>query len=331
MKIFEITLLFLGSVIGAGFATGAEIITFFGDLRLPTWIIAIVIGLTMFAIITLEVLLNYPNKNRITPLKTNYATKPTLTTKIFDVISLLTYFILFTAMTAGITSITNPFIAILSLIISAVIVLFGFHKLSRLNLYIVLVIIVLIITTALPHLNSSSPKVDYHFNDVPNSIFWACLYAGLNCFMFPELIKAVAIKNNKRTLIWAAITTAIVLSILVALILNTITYEQTTTESIPLLAAAPNFITIIIILLAILTSQYTALFVIMQRVLNLINIKKNRPLPKIVGITCICSLAFAISFCGFNQIINFAYPLIGAFTCFFLLISWLTSYFRSQV
>ena len=64
MKIFEITLLFLGSVIGAGFATGAEIITFFGELRLPTWIIAIVIGLTMFAIITLEVLLNYPNKNR---------------------------------------------------------------------------------------------------------------------------------------------------------------------------------------------------------------------------------------------------------------------------
>ena len=29
MKIIEITLLLLGSVIGAGFATGAEIITFF--------------------------------------------------------------------------------------------------------------------------------------------------------------------------------------------------------------------------------------------------------------------------------------------------------------
>lgn len=322
MKIFEITLLFLGSVIGAGFATGAEIITFFGDLRLPTWIIAIVIGLTMFTIITLEVLLNYPNKNRITPLKTNYATKPTLTTKIFDVISLLTYFILFTAMTAGITSITNPFIAILSLIISAVIVLFGFHKLSRLNLYIVLVIIVLIITTALPHLNSSSPKVDYHFNDVPNSIFWACLYAGLNCFMFPELIKASAQNVKRRTLLWAGAVTALFITILVTLILTTIKNTNTQTAEIPMLTAAPNFITLIVILLAVLTSQYTALFAIIQRTQKLLP-NKNQPVFLLVGI---CILTFFCSFCGFSQIISYAYPLIGGFTCVFLLLSCLQSW-----
>lgn len=320
MKIFEITLLFLGSVIGAGFATGAEIIIFFGHLNLPIWCISLIVGLTMFAIITLEILLYYPKVQPINSMIN--PTKTTWLTKSLDLTTIIIYFILFTAMTAGVASITNPIIALISLILSILIVLFGFDKFSRLNTAIVIVIIVLIISTALPHLSHTPQATNTITNHIPTGIFWGFLYAGLNCFMFPELIKASARKQKRQTLLWSAILTAGLITILVHLILTTIRQCHTATATIPLLAAAPTPITIIIILLAVLTSQYTALFAIIQRSQKLFNIKKNRPLLKTVGI-CLC--AFGASFLGFTQIINFAYPLIGAFTCVFLLFSWLKS------
>ncbi len=329
MAMLEITLLFLGSVIGAGFATGAEIITFFGGLHLPVWCIAVMVGLTMFAIIALEIHLNYPHTKHPKPIAEFTPQKHHFWSgKIQDIVFIVIYMVLFTAMTAGIAQITNVGICIVSLIASVCIVLFGFNSLSRLNFYIVLIIIALITTTALPHLfqTTTTPTTNYAWSNFPKGIFWALLYAGLNCFMFPELIAAAAQRHQRRTLVWAGAVTALLVTILVGMILTTIQNTNTQTAPIPLLAAAPNAITMIVILLAVLTSQYAALFAIMQRCQKLFPTTKNRPLFSAVGI-CLC--AFIGSFCGFNQIVNFAYPLIGAFTCVYLLFSWL-AYRRFQ-
>ncbi|MCM1404317.1 MAG: hypothetical protein NC133_02330 [Prevotella sp.] len=326
---FEITLLFLGSVIGAGFATGAEIVTFFGNLHLPVWCIAVIVGLTMFAIMALEIYLHYPRNQSKQALPIQLPTNQQSLAKIPDIVFIVIYLILFTAMTAGITQITNVGVCIISLIVSTGIVLFGFNQLSRLNFYIVLVIIVLIFTTALPHLlHSVSTITNFQWYHLPQGVFWAFLYAGLNCFMFPELIKAAAQRHQRRTLLCAGAITALLVTILVGLILATLQQTNSTTASIPLLAAAPNPLTIIIILLAILTSQYAALFAIMQRCQKLLPITQKRPLCSAVGI-CLC--AFIGSFYGFNHIINVAYPIIGAFTCVYLLISWLTYWWMQKL
>ena len=327
MGIFEITLLFLGSVIGAGFATGAEIVTFFGNLHLPVWSIAALVGCTMFAIITLEIYLNYPRTKPCTnnqqPTTTQPAEHRHKTGKILDIVFIMIYLTLFTTMTAGITQITNIGVCIVTLIISTCIVLFGFQNLSRLNFYIVLIIIVLIITTAIPHLLSTTTPVIHNWGNLPTGIIWAFLYAGLNCFMFPELITAAAQRYQRRTLILSGIITACLVTILVGLILTTIQVTGTQNAAIPLLAAAPNPTTMTVILLAVLTSQYAALFAILQRTQKLLPATKNRPLSSTVGI-CLC--AFIGSFCGFNHIINFAYPLIGVFTCVYLLFSCLKTW-----
>jgi len=316
MKIIEITLLFLGSIIGAGFATGAEIITFFGNISLPVWCISIIVGLAMFSIILLEILLYYPKQTETKVIK--YKKKQTWL-RIINISTVIIYFILFTAMTAGVTSITNYFVTIISLVCSAFIVLFGFDKLSHLNTYIVFLIIILITSTALPYLNRNIIE-NLSYTSFPRGIFWGVLYAGLNCFMFPELIKAASKFNKRSTLIWSSFFTSVIVTILVGLILTTIKTCQTTYATIPLLAAVPKPITIIIILLAILTSQYTALFAIVQRCERFASKTKCRP-PLIIAGICLC--AFIFSFFGFTQIISFAYPLIGAITCVFLLISWL--------
>ena len=322
MAILEITMLFLGSIIGAGFATGAELMTFFGKFHLPICFIALIVGGTMFLMIAFEILLFYPQKQR-TPQSLNYHKKY----KTFlDIVFVMIYLILFTAMTAGISKITNPIICLISLAISTIVVLFGINHLSRFNLYVMIIIITLIITTALPHLptkNINSAKSIWIYT--PQLTFWALLYAGLNCFMFPELIHVSAQKHKRHTLFFAGFFTALLVTILITLIMTTIYDTNTQDAGIPLLAATPNYITIIIVLLAILTSQYTTLFAIVQRTQKIMPKTQNKPLLTTI---CICLFALFGSLLGFNRIIQFGYPIIGAITCFYLLFSFLTKFWR---
>lgn len=316
MAIFEITMLFLGSIIGAGFATGAEIVTFFGNWQLPVWIIAIIVGTSIFFMIALEIFLFHSKNNNIVP--------PT-TCKTLYIGIVMIYLILFTAMTAGITQITNQTTCIITLIFSALVTHTGIHKLARFNVLVVATIITLIISTALPHLSTTAIST-IRWQHLTPTFFWAILYAGLNCFMFPELIKAYH-KHKRKTLLIAGLFTAVSVTVLLGLILTTIQSTHSTTATIPLLAAAPTPTTLIIILLAILTSQYTALFAIKERLGTIIPITKNKPLLTTV---CICLIALLASLCGFTRIIKYGYPLIGAFTCFYLLFSFWKRFWQAS-
>ncbi len=321
MAIFEITLLFLGSIIGAGFATGAEIVTFFGDLNLPVWVTALVVGLSTLLIITLEIILF--NQNNIT---TKYEIKHHTQTKLLHIVFVMIYLILFTTMTAGIIEITNIITCLLILAISSYIALFGIKKLSKFNLYLVAIIIALIITTALPYLSFKAfigtMQCWYNFPHLP---IRALIYAGLNCFMFPELISTLSQNYKKRTLLFAGIMTAILVTTLVGLILSIIQATNTKSNAMPLLAAVPNKVTITIVLLAIFTSQYTALFALIQRLNKIMPKTKNKPLSTV---TCLCLCALTGSLLGFTHIIKIGYPLIGIFTCFYLLFSFLAKFWK---
>lgn len=324
MATLEITLLFLGSIIGAGFATGAEIVTFFGNTNLPTWCIAIIIGLSIFLIITSEIFLFYRTSPSVERSKFQCSSNAT---KFLYIVFVMIYLILYTAMTAGVRQITNNAFCIISLVISIYITLHGVQKLSRINIYFVLIIATLIVTTTLPHLQDTTTALTtpIHTNSIIKLLKQGIIYAGLNCFIFPELIIKTANKYSKKSFIKAGFLTACTVSILVFLILTTIQATHTQTAPIPLLAAANHHTTLIIILLAILTSQYTTLFAIIQRLNNTFPITNKKPLLTAV-ITCV--IAYIISLTGFNQIIQFGYPLIGIFTCFYLLISFLMKFWQ---
>lgn len=322
MAIFEITLLFLGSIIGAGFATGAEIVTFFGDLNLPIWLTALTIGLCILLIISLEIFLFHQNTIEIT----TYTTKPPIRVKLLHIVFVMIYLILFTTMTAGIIQITNTTTCLITLTISGYITLFGIKNLSKLNLYLVMIIIILIITTTLPYLslkNISTTAPNQHA--LSRLLIHALIYAGLNCFMFPELISALSRNHKKHTLLIAAFITATLVTVLIGLILSIIQVTNTQSSTMPLLDATPSKATPIIVLLAIFTTQYTTLFALTQSIQKIIPQTKNKPLLTMV---CLCLCGFIGSFLGFTHIIKIGYPLIGAFTCFYLLFSFLLKFWQ---
>lgn len=305
MKVFELTMLFLGAIIGAGFATGAEIVTFFNRLSLPVWLIALLVGLTMFGVMVVCIALN----------KTNYPPRNNFISYIF--IGL--YFIFFTAMTAAITQIAGVFVSLLSLIFAGLIVKFGFHKMTRVNTFIVICIVIVLFGICLPHVIIPL-KMDTNWQDLPRGIWWAWLYAGLNCLMFPELVAAAAPQHKKRTLYLASLLAAVIIAWFVYLILTAVKFTQTADAIMPLLAASPHPVTFVVILLAILTSQYSSLFAIVQK------FQTTKLGTKIApgGLIIIFAVAaFIGSFLGFTQILNLGYPLVGAFICVFWGFSWL--------
>jgi uncharacterized membrane protein YkvI len=287
MKTINIALLFVGSIIGAGFATGAEIVTFFGSSGLPTIIIAFLVFLSLFGFISSIIFLGRPFP------------------RIFNIL----YFILFVAMTAGVIQIAGVFAGIVSLVISIVIVLIGFDKMSVFNTIIVMAIIVILIFTCVGYIGKSYPIKENH-----NILLNIFLYGGLNCCMFSQIIAEAKQKMKNKSLYVAAGLASVIIAIFVFLILNAIRTTETESHIMPLLAISNNGITFIVILLAMLTSQYSALFTICPK-------KKNKDLISV------CIMAFICSFLGFEHLVSVGYHIIGIFICSFLFFSLLARFF----
>ena len=305
-------MLFIGTIIGAGFATGAEIVTFFGALQLPLWLIALLVGASMFALIALCIVLYHPApRQRQKPIESTF---------------LALCFILFTAMTAGVTQLAGVAGSLLSLAVSGLVVYFGFEKMARFNTLVVISIVIVLFGICFRCLFIPvSPTINYHH--LPRGWLWAMLYAGLNCMMLPELIAAAAPRHNKRTLLIAGLITAIIIATFVYMILRTIAVTATADAPLPLLASSQHPATFVVVLLAMLTSQYTALFAITQKI-NIVMPQAQKKTRTVLVSSC--GLAFVASLFGFNRILQWGYPIIGAFISCFLFFSWLLACWRQR-
>ncbi len=294
MTIIKIVMLFIGLIIGAGFATGAEIVLFFGNYNLPIWIISLCVTLSLFALISVMIFIYKPNKN--------------LGNKFTSFILIILYFVFFTAMTAGIVSIAGLQAGIISLIICAVIATFGFDKLAKINMFIVITIIIVLFFICISYIQNQQIGI-LNFKQTPNIVFSALIYSAFNCFAIPQFIDTSQ-KNNckKGTLYLAGLISSAIIGALVYLILNAVKFTNTESATIPLLAISNTPITFLIILLAILTSQYSTLFALMQKFQNSNIYKKTHYKTQLI---CVCICAYICSFMGFSQIIALAYPTIG--------------------
>jgi uncharacterized membrane protein YkvI len=286
MIILELAFLFVGSIIGAGFATGAEISTFFSSSNSSFWVaVFVALGLSALIIISIYVKLNK---------------------KIF----LPVYFVLFIAMTAGIGEIAGVFGSAVSLILTALIVRLGFEKLSKINFFIIVAIIGVLLFN-----NFEYTKIDFAFQ-FDASIIWALLYSGLNCCMLGGIISSAKAKYGNKTIIVSAVAASLIIAFFVLLILNAIKINNAEDEVMPLFAINHNFITFFVILLAILTSQMSALWTIKE------NCKIN--------INLISLLCFFCSLIGFHRLISWFYPLVGAAVLLYLPASWIVAKLRSR-
>ena len=294
--------LIISSTIGAGFASGAELVAFFGTSPLPVWAIALIVGVCLFAFMGAIV---YLNERGFRPP---------------SIIFLPLYFAFFTTMTAGLVHLIGICGAVISLVLCIGIVLNGFERLLSANK--VLMIFVMTVLFAVVFQNVGYGRV---FGTV-DGLGWGVLampviYAGMNCLLFPVLKRARA-KFSLRITIVACALSSTVIALFVWAMLSSI--DRGTGAAMPVLALADNFLVRAAIFLSIFSSQYIALFNIDQE------LRRVRKPQRIIKLSAVSVIAFALSLFGFSNIVGTVYPAVGVFMTLFLISSCVICLIRRQ-
>ncbi|MFI3229776.1 MAG: hypothetical protein R3Y23_06440 [Bacillota bacterium] len=281
--------IFVGTLIGAGFASGKEILIFFeGQTIFAPILSCIISALAAMAFYVVGI----SHKNLLKTLfKRSYF--------VVNALIILTNFIIFATMIAAANTVSidtnygENLGILLALIALAVVV-----KQSSLGVLntIIVPLIVTMIWVLMFCTKSTTGGVEFN---ITNPI----LYATFN-LLSAGLILAKQPYNNKNTSVWGiGLWIAIILLALVIPIYYMVQLVPNADMPLQAIAASHNLTTIgnIIILLAILTTATSSLQLCVDKNIHLA--------------PCVTALAMLVSAVGFNTLTNSFYPLIGILGC----------------
>jgi len=278
----------ISAVVGAGFATGAELVAFFGASALPPIWIAVLVGVFLF--LFMAALLYLPmrfGKRAFVPV----------------------FFIFFTAMTAGVTELAGPITALVAVVTSILVVWIGFERMLAANkllmgfaLAVLLVVVLMNVGGALPQTGNRA--------DTLMTTGKALLYAGMNCCLLPGIFARARQTLSRRDLLICAAVSTVVISFFVMVILTAIHVRGAAGAPMPIFAIADSAVVRFAVLVCILTSMFAALF-------NL-----GAEIPRgVLPLAVVGALGFLFSFLGFTKVIGIFYPIVGMVMIGFIIFS----------
>jgi len=273
----EITLVIISAVIGAGFATGAELVAFFGGSALPAWATAILVA--VFTMVFMSILIFCKKRQ----------------TRVTRAIFTTTYVLIFIVMAAGLRAIAGLPTMLVSLVFCCLIVFWGMGGLLRVNKYMMYFVLAILLIVCFGNLGGSG-TIEVK-TSVGQSVFNCLIYAGLNCCILERTLSQLQTAHSRKRVVIACGLAVAVIGALVCLILTTFACTGVSAE-MPILELSNNIITKSAVFFCILTSMMICLF----------NISTRLPLCVFV-----CGLAFGFSFFGFGSLLGGVYRLIGVF------------------
>ena len=287
----------IGSIIGAGFVSGREIISFFMGQDIVISCIFIMIGF----FIGLSFLFCV---HKIKDNKLYFVLQP---------IILVANLIIMSGMLSAIDSLQEtffgldkryPLLSIISLIISNIILSKGINGIENVNFFLVPVIIIVLASVCLSK-SVEMPVMTYRIK--PISLFE---YVGLNIFMSAILFIDAGEKYKKSTSLFSAFLVSLILTVLIFLISISLYGEsdKIISSDIPLLNFAkstyllylPYSVCLIFGIFTTLISSHYPLFCIVEN-------KQFTIFNRVV----LSLIALIISRLGFYNIVKDIYPIIG--------------------
>jgi uncharacterized membrane protein YkvI len=329
-KSFSIAFLIVGAIIGAGFASGREIRSFFalyGTRALP--FMAAVFFLLLFC--------------STTYLYTGRLYRPSsfsdITQRIFkrgaplvDLMTVTANFVFMAAMLAAYDSLgrsvfgfsdANVSLSVVALFLCAAVVLRGVKGLSKINGILVPVIVVFLITVCTLSIKGSGGVAPTSYGETSDGrIFFNCVL-----FVFGNLFSCAGVlysagKNEKKRVLFAGglIASFVLCALILLLILAMLCLPPAVFNAdLPIIfmsepvGAAAVSLAVITLVFAIFTSLICNMFNVYEW--WIVGISKN----KYSAIIIIAALAFSLRGLGFNLIVDALYPIIGAFGLLFTL------------
>ncbi|MGN1318513.1 MAG: hypothetical protein ACI4VF_05810 [Lachnospirales bacterium] len=298
MKSLKISALYVCAILGAGFATGKELLEYFGKFGL--WgILGVLISSIIFSMVAFKA------------VKINKFTN----SKIVNIISIVFLIVLYSAMLSATgeifkTVFNMPFIygcGIMAIIGLIAISDFG-KSIGEISLILFPVIILICIITGI-YILTKSNMVFTKYSFSPKIIISAILYSAYNIITAVSLLTYEDSKSNSISIALISGISIFVLAIVLVLpiILN---FDTIKNEPLPLLCLLPKgsvifYLYIFMLVSAIFTTAVTN---------GLSAVRQSGFSPFIITL-----IAFLLSFLGFSTIVSKVYFIFGIFGGFILI------------
>ena len=323
-NIYKITFVIIGTIIGAGFASGQEIYTFFNKYGF-NGLIGIFISILLMAYIiykTFKVVVenninNYEDFIKVI-MPQNLKNNKILMNTINNIINIF-LLICFNIMVAGFATyfvqelnISKWFGAILIAILSFVTLSKNIDGVIKINTFLIPAIILFICFLGINKIEN----INIILENYNNSLFWilsSILYASYNSItLIPILIGLKDKINRKKQPIIISICVGIImltLSVVIFLLMNTFINEIFSIE-IPLVYIASSlgktfkYIYGFVILIAIFTTAIGSSYGFLSNIT-----KRRKTYMLYAGIMCLASIV--IGQIEFSSLINLLYPIFG--------------------
>ena len=300
-----------GTIIGAGFITGAELIGFFGTENFSVSVVIATILTAVVLLVVLKVLKNHKNEQ--------YGVEKLLGgTKLYRISTCFASLVFTASMLAGIDALFNTVIdfgafQFCSLIVITVISAFskfGVKGLEKLNLFLMPLIIIavnfLIFTKRGISVNAPSGI------KLGNALK-VTLYVFMNTFIAIPVMRETVKNKSKKTLIISSVAVSIIIGFEAYTILSAIKNSGTNLSAeMPLYSAlikggfSLTFFTSIFF--CSLTSAFSAYYPLYTYA---------REKGKTFGIIVSAIFTVAVSKLGLNGIVQYAYPIVGGLGALF--------------
>lgn len=311
--IFKTSMLILSAILGAGLASGQEIVTFFVQYGFVSLFFLILLFFLLF--FGLNMFLNF---GRI-EFENNFKRKEKFI-KIFDILMFFIFLIIGASMLACLNELMNeliynfpfPIWSLIAVFISSIVIFFGIKFLLKLSIFLTPLIIIGILFICFK-VNIISPDSSLAFSsDIPNILLLSLStlsYGCCNLIISNKLLSSLGKDLSSKQIKWVSLIVSFILVVVIAVIALSmlINDEMILFTELPLVYMAflinnsVGYFFSAVIILSIITTLFTTQFSF-HEVLKLKNSKKF-----IMSIT----LFYLLSLFGFREIIKFLYPLIG--------------------
>lgn len=311
-KIFSLAMLIIGTIIGAGFASGKEISAFFG--KNISIVVAPLVGIGTFLLCYL-----FCTIGRIFKQTDFGAVNAKLLGKlrfVADIFLLLNSLIVLSGMLSGMDSLLNPIFpispaySIISGILCALIVSNGIKGLLKSNCVIVPFIIFFIVLICCFNI-SATINLKFDPFTLPSVIVYVSMNVMLACTVL------TTINEKPKTVFWASLIAAIAITIIMLFIILTLN-SQNTNSDMPLITAALStnkflyYAAVAVVATSIFTTMLTAFSGLSSWLTPILGKKLAIIVSLIAGLI--------VSNLGFENVVAYLYPIIGIFGITYILL-----------
>ena len=331
-RIFQIAVVFIGTIVGAGLASGKEITEFFTSYGLFSFIGIIFCGVFYLLIgsIICKISIKYDLKSYSDILK---IISPNILGKLTGVITTLYLISSASIILAGSGALINQFFGLpkivgtlIMLLLASFFLLRGTSGLIEVNSFIVPALICTILFVFLSYCGFAQDMFTFDYItsfEAPKNglLVSTVLYAGYNVLCCSGvLVPLSAETKNSKTMIYGVAFGALGLTIL-SLIINFLLFINQPyiyELEIPLLLVAQRFGTIVqalllvIILLEMFSTEVSDVYSISKSIEQTFNIDFKK------GIFIVLAIALPISQIGFSNLISTLYPMFGVLSLIFI-------------